>query len=89
MLDLLQQKKDQTFSKFLEIKSLVEKDTGKQVKALWSDNGGEYISNKFKNFCNKEGIQRELITPHNPQHNGVVERNNRTIMGATRVMLHD
>ena len=48
------QKKDQTFSKFLEFKALVEKDSGKQVKALRSDNGGEYISNEFKNFCSKE-----------------------------------
>ena len=35
------EKKDQTFSKFLEFKALVEKDTGNQVKALRSDNGGE------------------------------------------------
>ena len=59
-------KKDQTFSKFLEFKALVEKDTGKHVKALRSENGGEYISNEFKNFYIKEGIQRELIVPHNP-----------------------
>ena len=42
------QKKDQTFSKFCEFKALVEKESGKQVKALRSDNGGEYISNEFK-----------------------------------------
>jgi transposase InsO family protein len=64
------QKKDQTFSKFCEFKSLVEKESGKQVKALRSDNGGEYISNEFKDFYKKEGIQRELIAPHNPQQNG-------------------
>ena len=38
------QKKYQTFSKFCEFKALVEKESGKQVKALWSDNGVEYIS---------------------------------------------
>ena len=52
------QKKDQTFSKFCELKALVEKESGKQVKALRSDNGGEFISNKFKYFCSKEGIHR-------------------------------
>ena len=83
------QKKSETFSKFCEFKALVEKESGKQVKALRSDNGGEYISGEFKYFCRKEGIQRELIAPHNPQQNGVTERNNRTIMGATRAMLHD
>jgi transposase InsO family protein len=42
------QKKDQTFSKFCEFKALVEKESGKQVKAPRSDNGGEYISKEFK-----------------------------------------
>jgi hypothetical protein len=83
------QKKDQTFSKFCEFKSWVEKESGKQVKDLRSENGGEYISNEFKDFCNKEGIQRELISPHNPQQNGIMERKNKTIMGVARVMLHD
>jgi transposase InsO family protein len=61
----------------------------KQVKALRSDNGGEYISNEFKDFYSREGIRRELIAPHNPQKNGVVKRNNITIVGVSRVMLHD
>ena len=81
--------KDQTFSKFCEFKALVEKELGKQLMTLRSNNGGEYISNEFKNFCNKEGIRRELIAPHNPQQNWVVERKNRTIVGAARAMLHD
>ena len=83
------QKKSEMFSKFYEFKALVEKESGKQVKALRSNNGGEYISGEFKYFCSKEGIRRELIAPHNPQQNGVAERNNRTIVGATRAMLHD
>ena len=74
------QKKDQTFSKFCEFKELVEKDTSKKVKALRSDNGGEYVSNEFKNFFEKEGIRQDLTTPHNPQQNGVAERKNISIM---------
>jgi transposase InsO family protein len=83
------QKKDQTFSKLCEFKALVEKESGKKVKDLRGDNGGEYISSEFKDFCSKEGIRRELIAPHNPQQNGVAKRKNRMIVGATRVMLHD
>ena len=67
----------------------MDKESGKQVKALRSDNGGEYISGEFKEFCSKEGIRRELIAPHNPQENGVAERKNRTIVGAVRAMSHD
>jgi transposase InsO family protein len=54
------------FCEFCEFKALVEKELVKQVKALRSDNGGEYISKKFKYFYRKEGIRRELIAPHNP-----------------------
>ena len=60
------QKKSETYSKFCEFKALVEKESGKQVKALRSDNGGEFISGEFKDFCSAEGIRRELIVPHNP-----------------------
>ena len=50
-------KKDQTFSKFCEFKALVEKESRKQVEALRSNNGGEYISNEFKDFYNKEEFE--------------------------------
>jgi ABC-type transporter MlaC component len=43
------QKKDQEFSKFCDFKAMMEKELGKQVKSL-SNNGGEYISNEFKDF---------------------------------------
>eukprot|EP00253_Pinus_taeda_P027300 PITA_27300 len=83
------QKKDQTFSKFFEFKSLVEKESGKKIRALRSENGGEYVSQDFKDFCVAEGIKQELTTPHNPHQNGVAERKNIIIGGAPRVMLHD
>jgi len=60
---------------------LFEKDTGRKVKALMSDNSGEYLSNEFKNLSVAKGIQRELITPHNLQQNGVAKRKNRSIVG--------
>jgi len=34
------QKKDQTFSNFCEFKALVEKESGKKIKALRSNNSG-------------------------------------------------
>eukprot|EP00253_Pinus_taeda_P002825 PITA_02825 len=60
------QKKDQTFSNFCEFKALVEKESGKKIRALRSDNGGEYVSQEFKDLCAAKGIKRELTTPHNP-----------------------
>ena len=61
------QKKDQIFTKFYEFKAFVEKESGKKVKSIQSDNGGEYVSNEFKKFCAAEGIKWELMEAHNPQ----------------------
>ncbi len=61
------QKKDQTFTKFCEFKSLMEKESSKKVKVVHSDNDGEYVSKHFKNLCALEGIKQEFMEPYNPQ----------------------
>ena len=61
----------------------------RKIKTLRSDNGGEFTSKEFNNFCREAGIKRELTTSYNPQQNGVAERKNRSIMEAVRAMLHD
>jgi transposase InsO family protein len=81
--------KDEVFEKFKEFKALVENLSEKKIKILRSDNGGEYTSKEFKDFCRDVGIKRELTTPYNPQQNGVAERKNRTIMEAVKAMIHD
>jgi transposase InsO family protein len=81
--------KDEVFSRFQEFKALVENQTRKKIKVLRSDNGGEYTSKEFEGFCKEAGIKRELIVSYNPQHNGVAERKNRSIIGAAKAMIHD
>ena len=39
--------KNEVFKCFKEFKALVENQTGKKIKVLRSDNGGEYIDSKF------------------------------------------
>ena len=53
------------------------------------ENGGEFTSNEFNDFCKEAGIKRELAIPYNLQQNGVVERKNRSIMEAVKAMIHD
>jgi hypothetical protein len=57
--------KDEVFSRFQEFKDLVENQTGRKIKVLRSDNGGEYTSSAFKEFCVDSGIKRELTVPYN------------------------
>ena len=81
--------KDEDFDRFREFKALVENMTGKKIKVLRSDNGGEYMDKDFTNFCAKEGIKREWTTPSNPQQNGVAKQKNRTIVGVEKAMLYN
>jgi transposase InsO family protein len=81
--------KDGFLAKFQEFKARVENLTERKIKVLRLDNGGEYTSNEFNNFCIEGGIKREFTVPYNPQKNGVDERKNRTIIEATKAMIHD
>jgi transposase InsO family protein len=68
---------------------LVENETRKMLKCLGSDNGGEYCSKEFDNYCSYHGIRRENKFLGSPQQNGVSERMNRTIMEhASCMILH-
>ena len=79
----IKQKSD-VFNTFKKWKALVENETGKTLKCLRSDNGGEYCSKDFDNYCSYNGIRRVKTVPGTPQENGVSERMNRTIMEHAR-----
>ena len=65
---------------------MVEIETGKKLRCLRADNGGEYCSKVFDRYCSKHGIRREKIVPRTPQENSVSERMNKTIMERARCM---
>ena len=48
--------KGEVFTKFTSFVAMVEAQTGKSVKIIRSDNGGEYSSEALKEFCRKKGI---------------------------------
>ena len=78
--------KAEVLEKFKEWKAEVENQTGRKIKYLRSDNGGEYKSCKFIKFCKVEGITRHFTVKKNPQQNGAAERMNRTLLERARCM---
>ncbi|CAN1285750.1 Retrovirus-related Pol polyprotein from transposon TNT 1-94, partial [Linum perenne] len=79
--------KDEVMRVFLEWKKMVENQTGRKIKKLRSDNGGEYKSDPFLEICREEGIVRHFTVPGKPQQNGVAERMNQTLIQKVRCML--
>jgi transposase InsO family protein len=60
-----------------------------KVKNIRSDNGSEFRNTQVEEFLDEEGIKNELSTPYTPQQNGIVERKNRTLIEAARIMLDE
>ena len=81
------QRKDQVFEKLKSYIALVKNKFNRNIQILRSDNGGEYIGNEFKNYCDENGIERQFSAPYTPEQNGVAERLNRTLMEKTRTIL--
>ena len=81
------QTKDQAFGFFKNIKLRAETESGKRLKGLRTDRGGEFTSNLFTVFCNQNGIKHYTTTPYSPQQNGVVERRNQSVVEMSRCLL--
>ena len=58
-------------------------------KSLRSDNGGEFVSKDFEEFCRGAGVVREFTVPETPEQNGVAERFFRTSVEMARCLLLD
>jgi hypothetical protein len=66
----------------------VERFTERKVKAVRSDNGGEYTSKEFEDHPRLLGIEHQTTVPYSSQQNGVAERSNRTIVERTIALLY-
>ena len=53
------------------------------MKALRTDNGGEYMSGQFVKYLKSERVRHELTVLKSPEQNGVAERCNRTLAEMT------
>lgn len=80
--------KDQVLDAFKEFHVLVERQTGKKLKCIRSDNGGEYRG-PFDMYCKQQGIRHQTTPPKTPQLNGLAERMNRTLIERVRCLLSD
>jgi len=50
----------------------VEKECGRKLRVLRTNNGDEFTTAEFAAYCSDEGIQRHYYASYSPQQNGVV-----------------
>lgn len=81
--------KSEVFDKFKHYYFHASNHFNANILKLRSDNGGEYVSRQFQEFCYSKGIQMQYTVPYNPQMNGVAERMNRTLIEKAKTVLLD
>nr|GEV64410.1 hypothetical protein [Tanacetum cinerariifolium] len=79
--------KHEVFKTFKVFQKEVENQLDKTIKLLCSDRGGEYMSQEFLDHLKDHRIITHRTPPYTPQHNGVSERRNRTLLDMVRSMM--
>ncbi|CAI7748936.1 unnamed protein product [Closterium sp. NIES-53] len=75
------------FEAFIAWLPVAERESGEKLKSFQSDGGGEYTSQRFKQFLAEKGIKRLISLPYAHQQQGVAERMNRTLRNTMRKLL--
>jgi transposase InsO family protein len=79
--------KSEASSAIKRIQVAAEKECGRKLRVLRTDNGGEFMAAEFAAYCANERITRHFSAPYTPQQNGVVERRNQTVVAMARALL--
>jgi transposase InsO family protein len=67
----------------------LELQTGKKVKAIQTDRGGEYVNKDMTAFLGKRGTVHRTTAGNAPEQNGAAERLNRDLEEKGRALLSD
>ena len=65
--------KDKAAAAIKKYKMRAEADSGKKLRVLRTDRGGEFTSVEFAAYYADQGVERYHTAPYSPQQNGMVE----------------
>ena len=71
----------------IDLIKLLQTQTGRPLKRVHCDGGGEFINNEFKSFLQDNGTDLNYTTAHKPCHNGIAERMNGVLQELSRSMI--
>nr|GFB38979.1 hypothetical protein [Tanacetum cinerariifolium] len=79
--------KDETPEILIDFLMLIQRGLQAQVRVVRTDKGTEFMNQPLYAYFAAEGIQHQTSVARTPEQNGVVERQNRTLVEAARTML--
>ncbi|WVZ93941.1 hypothetical protein U9M48_039890 [Paspalum notatum var. saurae] len=81
--------KDEAFGFVWDLVLRLRNESHKAMRAIRSDNGGEFRNSHFENLCRDLGLEHQFSSPYTLPQNGVVKRKNRTLVEMARTMLDE
>ncbi|WVZ52082.1 LOW QUALITY PROTEIN: hypothetical protein U9M48_003175 [Paspalum notatum var. saurae] len=81
--------KDEAFGFVRDLVLRLRNESHKAMRAVRSDNGGEFRNSRFENFCRDLGLEHQFSSPYTPPQNSVVEHKNHTLVEMARTMLDE
>ncbi|GJU22761.1 retrovirus-related pol polyprotein from transposon TNT 1-94 [Tanacetum coccineum] len=79
--------KDEAPAFIINFLKMIQVRLKETVRRIRTDNGTEFVNQTLREYYEKVGISHETSVARSPQQNGVVERQNRTLIEAARTML--
>nr|GEY04708.1 hypothetical protein [Tanacetum cinerariifolium] len=79
--------KDETPEVLIDFLRHIQRGLQAQVRVVRTDKGTEFLNQTLHAYFATEGIQHQTSVARTPEQNGVVERQNRTLVEAARTML--
>lgn len=82
--------KEQVLEKFKEFRNESENLLGRKIKCLRTDNGTEFVNEKFSQYLRRAGIIHQINVPYMAQNKiGLAERMNRALVEKAKCMLRN
>ncbi|MBW0559713.1 hypothetical protein O181_099428 [Austropuccinia psidii MF-1] len=79
--------KSYTYKEFFKQQKLIENIQNQKIKQLVTDGGREFVNQQFKDLANQHGFNHTIAPLYTPEHNGIAERENRTILDKAQCLL--
>nr|GFA35693.1 putative ribonuclease H-like domain-containing protein [Tanacetum cinerariifolium] len=79
--------KDETPEVLKDFLTMIQINLQASVITVRTDEGTEFLNKTLNAFFREEGIEHQTSTAQTPKQNGVVERQNRTLVEAAQMML--
>ncbi|GJZ01214.1 retrovirus-related pol polyprotein from transposon TNT 1-94 [Tanacetum coccineum] len=79
--------KDETPEVLKDFLTMIQRNLQALVISVLTNRGTEFLNKTLNAFFKEEGIEHQTSTPRTPEQNGVVERQNRTLIEVARTML--